>query len=139
MNDDVTVGPSSAMQVMHAGSVLSPDVAEHLTRLIALTARRERDRRDVTLFGVPLFALFGGMIVVMLKAPGPVLGLVTGGGAVVALFVSLAVGARNRARLDQAAVENGVSTKALLAAVRAVRDGDDAATALRAALDGASS
>jgi hypothetical protein len=117
---------STSVQVMGAGTTMSPEVMQFLASEVATAASRERDRRITvtTLGGVACVAAeaWSGSV--------PVLAGVAG----TALCVLLTWGVRNRALLDRCAHDAAIAPAVLVQAVRLVRSGVGPSTALREAL-----
>lgn len=126
--------PTTSVQVMRAGTALSPDVAQFLASEVATAASRERDRRitigvvgGVVSLGVLGLVLFVGEFLPALFAASAVFAT--------ALLVGLAWGVRNRALLDRSAHDAAMPPSVLVAAVQQVRRGAGPSTALRDAIE----
>jgi hypothetical protein len=118
--------PSASVQVMRAGTAMSPQVMQFLASEIATAASRERDRKiTVTTLGGVACVAAGAW-----SGSFPVLAGVAG----IALCVLLAWGVRNRALLDRSAHDAAIAPAVLVRAVSLARSGVGPSTALREAL-----
>lgn len=126
--------PATSVQVMRAGSALSPDVAQFLASEVATAASRERDRR-ITVGVVGGFVSLCVLGVVL--SVGELLPSLFAAAATFAcaLMVGLSWGVRNRALLDRAAHDAAISPTVLVAAVQLVRRGAGPSAALRDAIE----